>query len=428
MATTTRRSFVDCLAQSQLLEDDKLTACRATAGDDAAALGDYLQQQGLLTRFQVRQLRAGATNFHVGKYVLTDCIGRGGNGIVFKARHSLMNRFVALKTLDTRNLHDGGEALSRFKREIEIVSQLEHPNVVHALDVLQTRTHLYLVLEYVPGKDLGAIVKERGPLPIHEAVDYAVQAARGLQYAHQQGIVHRDLKPANLLLTPEGVVKIVDLGLAKLFADNHDQLTTKGLCLGTPEYMAPEQAEDAHSAGPHSDWYSLGATLFHLLTAQLPVKGNSYLHRLQHLLTAPPLPLLEARTDAPRELAAIVDRMRERDLAQRPASADAIMALLEPFARPVPVEDPNTWSGQRKTDIVLAVLTGHATARELCQQHRIEPADFERWQQTFVEAGMVALDPNGRDDTLIEQMHALHAKIGAQAMQIEQLQKRLAGR
>jgi serine/threonine protein kinase len=424
MATTTRRSFLNCLAQSQLLDDDQISACRAAVGDSAEALGPYLENKGLLTRFQVRQLRAGATNFQVGKYVITDCIGRGGNGIVFKARHSLMKRFVALKTLDTRNLHDASEALARFKREIEIVSRLEHPNVVHAIDVLQTRTHLYLVLEYVAGKDLGAHVKERGPLPIHEAVDYALQAAKGLHYAHSQGIVHRDLKPANLLLTPDGVVKLVDLGLAKLYAGSAEILTTKGLCLGTPEYMAPEQAEDAHGAGPYSDLYSLGATLFHLLTGQLPVKGNSYLHRLQHLLTASPLPLLEARPDVPGALAAIVDRLRERDPALRPASAEAVIALLEPFAKEPPVEDPNSWSGQRKTEIVLAVLTGHTTAAEVCKKHRVQPSDLERWQQTFVEAGLIALDPLGRVSAT-EQIRALQAKVGAQAMEIEQLQKRL---
>ena len=164
-----------------------------------------------------------------------------------------------------------------------------------ALDVLQSRTHTYLVLEFVDGQDLGAVVKERGPLPVDAAIDYAIQIATGLQYAHSQGVIHRDLKPANLLLTVDGVVKLSDLGLARLYEGGHDpRLTMEGLCLGTPEYMAPEQAEDAHSAGPSSDIYSLGATLFHLLTGQLPVKGNSYMHRLQHLLTAPPRPLLSA--------------------------------------------------------------------------------------------------------------------------------------
>jgi serine/threonine protein kinase len=424
MATTTQGSFLDRLTRSQLLEAETIAACRAAAGNDEA-LSNHLLGQGLLTRFQVRQLRAGATNFTVGKYVITDCIGRGGNGIVFKARHRLMRRFVALKTIDTRSLHHANEALARFRREIDIVSRLEHPHVVRALDVLQTRTHTYLVLEFVGGQDLGAVVKERGPLPIHVAVQYALQAARGLQYAHSQGIVHRDLKPANLLLTKEGVVKLSDLGLAKLYQGNDDSsLTMKGLCLGTPEYMAPEQAEDSHAADPRSDLYSLGATLFHLLTGQLPVQGNSYLHRLQYLLTAPPKPLAQVLPNAPPLLAAIVDRLRERDPAQRPASAAEVIALLEPFCREQPPEDPNTWSGQRKADVILAVLNARTTAADACKQQRIQPTDLERWQQTFVEAGKLALEPKGAHSA-VEQLRELHTKVGAQAMEIEQLKRRL---
>jgi eukaryotic-like serine/threonine-protein kinase len=393
MMTTTQGGFLQRLIYSQLLEPDQLAACQIAAGGKEEALIQRLQDQGHLTRFQIRQLKAGATNFRIGKYVITDCVGRGGNGIVFKARHRLMQRFVALKTVDTRNLHQANEAVARFTREIEIVSRLEHPNVVRALDVLQTRTHTYLVLEFVDGQDLGAVVKERGPLPVDEAIDYAIQIATGLQYAHSQGVIHRDLKPANLLLTVDGVVKLSDLGLARLYEGGHDsRLTMEGLCLGTPEYMAPEQAEDAHSAGPLSDIYSLGATLFHLLTGQLPVKGNSYLHRLQLLLTAPPQPLLSARPDAPPELAALVDQMRERDPASRPASATAVIESLRAFAKPAPALEGEALSAFRKADLVMQVLTGQVTADAICAQERIAQKVFERWCQQFVEAGIKAIE------------------------------------
>jgi eukaryotic-like serine/threonine-protein kinase len=393
MVTMTQGGFLERLTQSQLLETDQLAACQAQACGRDDALADYLLRQGHLTRFQVRQLRAGATNFHVGKYVITDCIGRGGNGIVYKARHQLMQRFVALKTLDARNLHHDSDALERFKREIEIVSQLEHPNVVRALDVLQTRTQTYLVLEFVNGQDLSVVIKERGLLPVREACYYAIQAARALHYAHGQGIVHRDVKPANLLLTMDKVVKLSDLGLAKLFQGEQEaELRAKGLCLGTPEFMAPEQAENAHAGDPRSDIYSLGATLFHLLTGQLPVKGDSYLHCLKHLLTAPPRPLLQARPNAPPELAAIVDRMRERDPAARPANAVEVIQLLEPFVRGASVEDTSTWSANRKAELVLQVLTGQMAPAELCAKHRITQVDLERWRQQFIEAGIQALE------------------------------------
>jgi serine/threonine-protein kinase len=392
MATSTRDTFVERLTRSQLLDAKQLEPCLASAGEDEQALIAHLLKENLLTHFQVRQLRAGATNFHVGKYIITDCIGRGGNGIVFKARHRLMPRYVALKTLDSTSLHQANESVNRFKREIDIVARLEHPNVVRAIDVLQTRKHLYLVLEYVVGKDLGAVVKERGPLPVPEVIHYALQIARGLQYAHNQGIIHRDLKPENLLVTADGVIKLSDLGLARLHEGDHvGSLTTEGLCLGTPEYMAPEQAEDARSADRRSDLYSMGATLFHLLTGQLPVSGNSYMHRLQHLLTAPPRPLAQVRPDAPPELAAIVDRLRERNPAARPQSAEELILLLEPLAVQTQLDDPNNWPAERKTALVLQALADTAKAEDLCRRHRIKPVDFDRWRQAFVEAGTKAL-------------------------------------
>jgi eukaryotic-like serine/threonine-protein kinase len=393
MITHAPGRFLERLTLSQLLEPAQLAACQAAAGDNEQSLIRHLLRDGLLTRFQVSQLQAGATNFRIGKYVIVDCIGRGGNGIVLKARHRLMHRFVALKTVDTNNLHHANEAVARFQREIEIVSRLEHPNLVRALDVLRTRTHTYLVLEFITGKDLGAMVKARGPLPVHEGVGYAIQIARVLQHIHGQGVIHRDLKPANLLLTSQGVVKLADLGLARLYEGGHDsRLTLEGMCLGTPEYMAPEQAEDAHSANPQSDIYSLGATLFHLLTGELPVNGNSYMHRLQHLLMAPPRPLAAALHNAPPELAAVVDRMRERNPANRPVSALEVIALLEPFASAIPSKKTDCWSGYRKADLVMEVMAGNASVEAVCSRNHVRPMDVEGWCRRFVEAGIEALE------------------------------------
>jgi serine/threonine protein kinase len=418
--------FTDRLAVSRLLTPEQLTAARAAVGEDPNQLADYLLQEGLLTRFQIRQLRAGATSFHVGKYVVVDCIGRGGNGVVFKARHTLLaQRHVALKTIDTRSLHHSDEARARFQREIDIIARLEHPNIVRAYDVIATRTQLYLVLEYVAGRDLSTLLRERGPLPVHEAVGYTIQAARGLAYAHRQGIVHRDLKPANLLLTHDGVVKLSDLGLARLHVQEPDQqLTAKGLCLGTPDFMAPEQAEDANRADPRSDLYSLGATLFHLLTAQLPVRGSSYLHKLQQLLMTVPRPLAEARPDVPPGLAAVVDRLRSRDPAARPASTDEAIALLEPFVHAAGPAAAVRWDGRRRASLVLDVLQGRLTAAEACSRNDLPAAEFERWRQRFLEGAEQALDPDASPATIRD----LHAQIGAQAVEIESLKRRLEDR
>ncbi len=428
MVNRIQTSFATRLAASRLLTEEQLTAARAAVNEDDNKVGEYLVKQGLLTPFQVRQLRAGATSFHVGKYVVVDCIGRGGNGVVFKARHTLMaQRYVALKTLDSHNLHKSEEALTRFRREIDILARMEHPNMVRAYDVLQTRTHLYLVLEYIAGRDLSTLIKDRGPLPIAEAVGYAVQAARGLVYAHGQGVIHRDLKPANLLLTTDGVVKLTDLGLARLHFEEPDpNLTIKGLCLGTPEFMAPEQAEDSSKADARSDIYSLGSTLFHLLTAELPVTGNSYLHRLKHLLTVPPRPLADARPDVPPGLAAVVDRLRSRDPAARPASAAEVIELLEPFARKPKDDDPAHWDGKRKAALVLEVLQGRTTATDACTYHCVPAAEFESWRQRFLAGAEQALDPSGAPAP--DLVRELHAQIGAQAMEIQALKRQLAER
>jgi serine/threonine protein kinase len=421
------------LVKTRLLDAQQVAAAQAIVGDDEGALISHLIRQGLVTRFQARQLRAGATSFHVDKYIVVDCLGKGGNSVVFKARHVLIpQRYVALKTLDNQDIHRGDEALARFRREIAIVSSLDHPNIVRAYDVIRTRTQIYLVLEYVEGSDLATLVKSRGRLAVPEAVDYVIQALRGLAYAHRQGIIHRDLKPGNLLLTQDGVVKLADLGLARFHGEGPDHeddgLTLQGTALGTPEFMPPEQAEDSSKADQRSDLYSLGATLFHLLSGEMPVTGSSYMHRLQRLLIAPPRPLIEARPDAPGELAVIVDRLRARDPALRPASADEVIALLQPFAPAKITDEPVVWDAEKKAKLSLELIRGTLTVAEASRKHGVAQDEIECWRQSFVDGGRRAFEPaassNKEHD---DQLRDLHARIGAQAMEIETLRKQIAG-
>jgi serine/threonine protein kinase len=435
MVARTKTSFLDRLRASRLLDNEQINAAVAATSQPPEGakrrLARYLLQEGLLTRFQVRQLLAGATRFHVDKYIVVDCLGRGGHGVVYKARHHLMpQRFVALKTVDATSLHKSEDALPRFRREIDILARLEHPNVVRAYDVLRTRTQLYLVLEYIEGRDLASLVKERGPLPVPEAVGYVLQAARALSYAHRCGIVHRDLKPANLLVTRNGIVKLSDLGLARFQAQEPSaELTLKGICLGTLEYMAPEQAEDAARADQRSDLFSLGATLFHLLTGRLHVSGSSYVHCLTRLLTTPPCPLLEARPDLPVGLAAVVDRLRARDPDDRPATADEAIALLEPFAVKTLAVVPEHWDGRGRAAVVLDLLRGKLSVTEAAWRYGVPADELERWRQRFLEGAERALDSaTGLPGTRRDNVHDLHAKIGAQAVEIESLKNRLAGR
>jgi serine/threonine protein kinase len=421
--STAPSTFGQRLTDSGLLSAEQIAAAGQVVGDDPDALADHLVQEGLLTPFQVRQLRAGASSFRVGQYLVLDCIGRGGSGIVFKARHSIPpHRLVALKTLDNGSLHQSDELLARFRREIDIVIRLNHPHIARAFEVIQTRTQIFLVLEYIEGSDLAALVKQRGPLPVPEAVSYAIQTSRALSYAHRCGIVHRDLKPANLLLTRERTVKLSDLGLARKESEENDSgLTMKGACLGTPEFMAPEQAEDAARADPRSDLYSLGTTLFYLLTAELPVAGSNVVQRLQRLLTQPPRPLGEARPDAPAGLAALVDRLRARDPAARPATADEVIALLEPFAQHLP--NATSWDGKRKAGLVLDVLQGRTTSAAVCDLHGIAEEDFESWKRRFLQGGKLAL---AAADESPDPLRVLRATVAKQASEIKRLKQQLA--
>ncbi|MGF1579085.1 MAG: serine/threonine-protein kinase [Gemmataceae bacterium] len=431
MTTTvnhTSTSFSKRLLGSGLITQSDLQQCVESVGEDDALLAQELVERGLLTRFQARQVRAGATSLSVGKYIVLDCVGRGANGIVFKAKHALLpDRVVALKTIDTTSLHRSEEVLARFRRETEIVARLDHPNVVRAIDVIQTRTHLYLVLEFIEGRNLGEVVEQRGPLPITEAVDYGVQAACGLAYAHHHGIVHRDVKPTNLLLTNEGIVKLADLGLARFFSEEQNaDLTLKGLAIGTPEFMAPEQAEDAATAGPKSDLYSLGATLFHLLTAKLPIRGSSYFHKIKELLTAPPRPLAEVRPDVPLGLAQVVDQLRARSPEDRPASADETIELLKPYA--VPRNRSNSSANldpDRLGKFILSLLKGQTDSHSVSTRTGLTEAEVDEALERFVEGGKQALHPEASNGISFAQLQRLHAKIGQQAVEIETLKAEL---
>lgn len=427
MSSRNPSTFLRALRVSRLLSPDQIAEACAAVGDDEPHLSRALVQQGLLTRFQARQLRLGATRFHVDKYVVVDYLGRGGNSIVYKARHTLLpNRMVALKTLDIRSVHRGDELLARFRSEVDIVSRLDHPNVVRAYDVLQKRSQLYLVLEFIDGCDLGKLVSQIGPLPIGDAVGYTLQSARALAYAHRCGIIHRDVKPANLLLARNGVVKLADLGLARALTNEPDlDGAAWGYCLGTPEFMAPEQAENAQEVDVRCDLYSLGSTLYHLLTGELPVQGGSYLHKLQHLLTVPARPLQEVRPDVPTELAMVVDRLRSRSPAARPSSAEEVINLLEPYAHETRVDDPREWEGRHKAAVVMEVLLGRSTVSEVCQRHGLEISEFEVWRKRFLEGAAQALDPGAPNTfTSPEVLRELYVKIGTQAMEIEALRTR----
>jgi WD40 repeat protein/serine/threonine protein kinase len=262
-------------------------------------------------------------------------LGRGGMGVVYLARNRLMDRMEVLKVVNQFLLEQPGMA-ERFLREIRSAAQLRHPNIVTAYAALQLGELLVLAMEHVEGEDLGRVVKARGPLPLVNACYYAQQAAMGLQHAFEKGLVHRDIKPGNLILAREGkrhIVKILDFGLAKATREKEGQfdLTGSRQLVGTPEYIAPEQTRDAAHADIRADVYSLGCTLYFLLSGGPPFQGKSLYELMQAQVSEQAVPLNQMRPEVPAELAAVVARMMAKDPPQRYQKPVEVAQALAPF-------------------------------------------------------------------------------------------------
>jgi WD40 repeat protein/tRNA A-37 threonylcarbamoyl transferase component Bud32 len=268
------------------------------------------------------------------RYRVEQLLGAGGMGVVYRARHQLMARTVALKVLH-RQLTEKPAAVERFRREVKVIAALSHPNIVTAYDADQVGERHFLVMEYVPGVTLARLVQEQGPLDAARACDYVRQAALGLQHAHKRGLVHRDLKPSNLIVTPEGQVKVVDLGLARLgepVEGGSGELTDAGTVMGSVDYLAPEQADEPHRADIRADIYSLGCTLYHLLTGRPPFPEGTLVQRLKAHAQRRPAPLARDGAPIPGGLDRIVARMLAKDPRQRYQTPGEVAEALAPYA------------------------------------------------------------------------------------------------
>jgi serine/threonine protein kinase len=308
------------------------------ARDDGAALARHLIETGLLTEFQARAIReAKFDELLIGNYEVLDRLGAGGMGTVFKARHRRMKRIVALKVL-ARNVAETPTFVQRFQREVETVASLSDPHIVMAFDADEAEIGHFLVMEFVDGRDLATEIGTQGPMPVAEAVDCIVQAARGLAYAHAKGFMHRDIKPANLLRDRSGMIKVADLGLARLNAagksgEQQSSLTQAGGILGTIDYMSPEQAVDSTTVDHRTDIYSLGCTLHFLLTGKPPYQAATLMAAMLKHRDAP-IPRLQAeRAEVPAELDSAFARMVAKNPSDRFASMTEVIQALEPLLR-----------------------------------------------------------------------------------------------
>lgn len=333
-------AFFERLEASGLLTDSIAGAwpklANLSSAEDAAG---ELVRQTLLTEFQADVLLTDeSVPLVIGDYVVQDMIGRGGMGVVLKGRHQRMRRTVAIKFL-LQSMDPSRSIQQRFEREVQAAAQLDHPNIVTAYDAgVHDDGSYYLVMQYVEGQDLSTLVKNSGPLPVSLALHLILQAAEGLAYAHEHGIVHRDVKPGNILLDHQGVVRVLDMGLARIrpTPGEHDEdggahadLTSPGNVMGTINYMAPEQALDARTADQRSDIYGLGCTLYFLLTGNPPYQRDTIMLRLLAHREDEIPPLRVVRPEVPQELDDVFARMLGKTQAERPASMRQLIMELE---------------------------------------------------------------------------------------------------
>jgi serine/threonine-protein kinase len=368
-APTSPVELVDWLERNELLPPEQVRELRPLLPSfpDVRLLVKELIRRDWLTPYQVNQIMQGkGDQLLLGWFRLRERLGEGAMGQVFKAWNTRLQRVVAVKTLH-KELIANARAMERFRQEIEAVGQLDHPNIVRVRDADEIDSRPFMVMDFIDGVNLSYLVKTQGPLPIHTAVECIRQAAIGLEHAYERGVVHRDVKPANLLIqsvvrSPWSVVKdkesdrsvslttghgprtadvfcikILDFGLARFDSERRysTRLTHPGCTLGTVDYMAPEQAESARNADTRADIFSLGCTLYFLLTGKPPFEGNSVAEKMAARISGTAPSVREARPEVPEALDRVLLRMLARQPADRYQTPAEAAAALEPFTVPI---------------------------------------------------------------------------------------------
>lgn len=360
MAIDSLSTFLDVLRRTQLLSEEQIEDIARELVPyytEVQALGQYLVEIDWLTAYQLQMILIGRWDeLTFGPYQILEQLGEGGVSQVFKAWDTHRGRIVALKVLH-QHLANKTDAVRQFQRELQAITKLSHPNIIKTFDAQQDGLECYFAMEFVEGMDLDRYVQQMGPLPIEMACDYGRQVAQGLQHAHQLGLVHRDIKPANLFLLhpplppapgvplrrgPDPVVKIIDWGLARCLrdanADGSDpELSTeelereKGSLVGTADYISPEQAQNPTLVDIRGDIYSLGCSMYYLMTGRPPFEGTSLIQKLIQHQEAPPPSLRASRPEAPEELDVLLQKMMAKSPAERPQIPLLVVTPLRRF-------------------------------------------------------------------------------------------------
>ncbi|MBI2807241.1 MAG: serine/threonine protein kinase [Planctomycetes bacterium] len=349
-APTTIAGFLEIGFKSGLLDKETLATCRsswALAGLEPKTpqeLADALIHEGVLTHFQAEKLIAGRWRGFLitDKYRLLERLGAGGMGAVYLCEHVHMGRKVALKILPVQQAEDPA-SLARFYREAKAVARLDHPNIVRAHDIDHDDKLHFIVLEFVDGCNLHDFVRRNGTVSPEHAAHFIRQASLGLQHAHEAGLVHRDIKPGNLLLDRNGVVKLLDMGLARFFHEDSAAFIKEyevGYIIGTGDYIAPEQIVDSR-VDIRADIYSLGGAMYYLLTGKSPFQEGTSAQKIIWHQVRHPKSLRALRPDVPEEMLKVFEKMIAKEPARRFQTPIEAADALEPFTRgPIPLPTP----------------------------------------------------------------------------------------
>jgi serine/threonine protein kinase len=373
-APNTNDELLALVRKSGLVDPARLTAALELPSsherpDTPKQLAALLVRRGCITLFQAEQFLLGKwRGFTIGKYKVLERLGSGGCGTVYLCEHVLVQRKVAVKVLPTSRA-DNPAALGRFYREARAAGRLNHPNLVKCHDVDEENGLHFLVLDYVDGTSLHELISRFGRLSVPRAANYIRQAALGLQAAHEAGLIHRDVKPANILLDRNGVIRVLDLGLARFFADEDDPLTLKydeNNVLGTADYVAPEQALNSHDVDIRADVYSLGATFYFLLVGHPPFPDGKAPQKLIWHQVKQPTPIRRLRAEIPQKMATVLERMMAKDPAQRQQSPGEVAENLSAWAQ-VELGPPSEREMPKLSRAALAVGgdAGHITPTRL---------------------------------------------------------------
>ncbi len=295
---------------------------------DDKMLATCLVQANAVTAYQADQLMAGRTKLKLGTYIITDWIGQGGMGQVFKAVHEMLGRECAIKVLPL--IKSNPESISNFRREIRTQAQLDHTNLVRAYDAGEDGNVHFLVVEYVAGTDLRRLVRTKGHLDVQQAANVIKQAAEGLAHAHGHNLIHRDIKPGNILVTPDGVAKLSDLGLAGYLHDAEDPRA--GKTVGTADYLSPEQIRAPLDITKASDIYALGCTLYYAVTGKVPYPGGTPKSKARRHLEETPWHPRRFNEEVSDEFVDLIGDMMEKDPSLRIQNAEEVAERLAPWA------------------------------------------------------------------------------------------------